>query len=781
MPSSMLAAVVLSLLVVGTAAGQSAARQGMLEQTWGRELEPETKVKEYISPVKRVVNLLNKMKGELEAEADKEAEMYDKMVCWCETSEKEKTKAVADAEAKVEQLSSEIESRSARFGVLTASIKKTKAEVVENTQMLDEATKIRETEAAKFREEEKDMIQAITNLRNAIAVLSKHQKTQDLLQIDGSVMSGMRVLLRDAALKYEVLVATHAERRGWPKATALLSVKVVTQRSLTGDAHGVGSALLSALNVHARSVASSLPLKFAEQLVERAAHPQSGSKTFLQMGIRQPLYESRSSARSAGISGVMNQMLEDFETELRESQKEELKAQEDFKALTAAKSEEIDAGKAKTDELQEEDAGNAKMLSDAKEDLEVTRNQRTEDVEFLRNLKLTCNDLDDQWEKRSKTRAAETKAVAEAIAILTEDDNREMLAKSVNLLQEHSETLASTGAGMKRTSAMALLRRAAEAPEFEADDLLAAWHSRHGDSRMLGAAAGPRAQLSTLAMAVQLDSFTKVKEMIDTMVTELKKQQVEEVKFKDYCQKEFRTTEKTIFDKTELKKDLETKIDQLEALIERLAEETAEAKKQISETEVDIKRASQTREEENVEFQSVVADQRATQTILKKALIKLKDFYSKGIGKAILVQRDSQTPSVRFNDYKVSAGSSPVMGLIEQILEDSKALEAETTATESKAQADYEAFVGKSNALIKSLQDAVTAKSKAIAAAKSDKADANADLESTVGELESLAEYEADLHAECDFVFKNFDVRQKARKQEMEAIQSAKAILSGSR
>merc|ERR1712151_439956 len=105
--------------------------------------------------------------------------------------------------------------------------------------------------------------------------------------------------------------------------------------------------------------------------------------------------------------------------------------------------------------------------------------------------------------------------------------------------------------------------------------------------------------------------------------------------------------------------------------------------------------------------------------------------------------------------------------------------EAETTAGETKAQADYEAFVTDSNALIKSLQHAITSKTKATAAAESDKADANADLESTVDELESLAAYEADLHAECDFVLKNFDVRQKARMQEMEAIQSAKAILSG--
>jgi len=50
-----------------------------------------------------------------------------------------------------------------------------------------------------------------------------------------------------------------------------------------------------------------------------------------------------------------------------------------------------------------------------------------------------------------------------------------------------------------------------------------------------------------------------------------------------------------------------------------------------------------------------------------------------------------------------------------------------------------------------------------------------------VGELESLAAYEADLHDECDFVLKNFEIRQKARLQEMEAIQAAKAILSGAK
>jgi len=282
-------------------------------------------------------------------------------------------------------------------------------------------------------------------------------------------------------------------------------------------------------------------------------------------------------------------------------------------------------------------------------------------------------------------------------------------------------------------------------------------------------------------MAVQLDSFTKVKEMMDKMLAELKKQQQEEAEFKAYCIKELDQNEKTTYDKNELRKDLEIKIDQLATLIKRLEDEIQAAKGQIANAELEIKKSSQTREGENAEFQSIVADQRATQSILKKALQKLKDFYVKNMGNVQFAQRGSQEPPVKFNSYKSNEGSSPVIGLIEQIVEDSKALEAETTSAEFTAQADYEKFVKDSNDLIVSLQQAVTDKTKAIAAANGDMAESNSDLENTNGELDDLKAYEADLHGQCDFVQKNFDIRQKARLQEMEAIQAAKAILAGAK
>merc|ERR1719408_884943 len=195
-----------------------------------------------------------------------------------------------------------------------------------------------------------------------------------------------------------------------------------------------------------------------------------------------------------------------------------------------------------------------------------------------------------------------------------------------------------------------------------------------------------------------------IKEAMDKMVAELKQEQEEEVKFKTYCNKELNQNEKDTYNKNEQKEDLEALIEKLSKLIKKLTEEIADHNNQIAETETDILKASQVREAENAEFQTTVADQRATQDILTKALGKLQAFYKNAKGGALL-QKSSQEPPVKFNSYSKNAGASPVIGMIEQIIEDSKALESEAVAGESEAQASYEKFVKDSNDIIKELSE----------------------------------------------------------------------------
>merc|ERR1719161_1058407 len=460
---------------------------------------------------------------------------------------------------------------------------------------------------------------------------------------------------------------------------------------------------------------------------------------FVQKG-SQPAGAGESYAPASGqILGILKQMKEDFETNLASSQKEEVKGQEDYAGLKATKEEQLAASKKKLEEMLQEQADNKKALYDCKEDLEMTRQQRTEDVEFLRNLKVTCGDLDHQWEQRSKMRTEEIKAVSETIAIVTDDDARDLMSKTVTLIQTSSHTASQTTTAerMMRMSAAAVLRRAMQQPEF--DDLLDAWRGRSapdGDK--------PRAQLAMLTMSVQLDAFTKVKEAMDQMVAEFKEQQKEEVKLKEYCTKEFNENEQETYKKTEEKKDLEQKIDSLTTAIERLTKEIKEAGELIATTEVEIKKASEAREKENAEFQTTVDDQRATQVILKKALKRMNDFYKK---KALLQQ--SQTPPVHFQPMKKNAGASPVIGLIEQIIEESVQVEKEAVEGEKSAQADYETFVKDSNALIKELKTAITEKTKTKSGSEEEKVSAETDLKTTEEELVALSEVKADLHEQC--------------------------------
>merc|ERR1719345_283768 len=224
----------------------------------------------------------------------------------------------------------------------------------------------------------------------------------------------------------------------------------------------------------------------------------------------------------------------------------------------------------------------------------------------------------------------------------------DLLRHSVSFVQVNTESQMR----VRRTRAMASLRKAAAAPAFEVDDMMAAWNGRVGGGKvsMLSAAGGPRMQLSTLAVSVGLDSFTKIKESMDKMTADLKKEQEEEVKFKTYCGKELNMNEKETYEKTEEKEDLEANIAKLTKLSTKLVAEIAAANAQIAATETGILKASQMREGENAEFQTVVADQRATQEILTKALAKLQAFYKKAKGGALL--QSVQEPPVKFNKMK---------------------------------------------------------------------------------------------------------------------------------
>jgi len=132
-------------------------------------------------PVSKVITLLKDMLKQLEKEAEEDEEIYDKLACWCETNDREKTKAIKEAEAKISALVTKIEELSALSAQLSTEIENLNKDIAKYQDSLDKATALRQKELAEFNAEEKDALEAITALKAAIVVLSQHHAS--LLQM----------------------------------------------------------------------------------------------------------------------------------------------------------------------------------------------------------------------------------------------------------------------------------------------------------------------------------------------------------------------------------------------------------------------------------------------------------------------------------------------------------------------------------------------------------------------------------------------------------------------
>merc|ERR1719335_1145835 len=184
----------------------------------------------------------------------------------------------------------------------------------------------------------------------------------------------------------------------------------------------------------------------------------------------------------------------------------------------------------------------------------------------------------------------------------------------------------------------------------------------------------------------------------------------------------------------------------------------------------------------NKEFQVTVADQRATQKLLAASLNILKGFYEK----AALVQKSHNEkqpagppPPPGFKSYEKNAASGGVMGMMQGIINDAKAMEAEAIRAEEDSQKAYEDFVKETNLSIDAKTKDIVSKSNAKAKAEGEKVETETEKEAVMGELEALMNENADLHKSCDFTLKNFELRQTAREDEIEALKQALAMFSG--
>lgn len=459
-------------------------------------------------------------------------------------------------------------------------------------------------------------------------------------------------------------------------------------------------------------------------------------------------------SRSGQILGILKAMGDNMAKDLGAAQKEELNAEIAFQDLQAAKLAEIAAATKNKKEKEAELADLLFQFSQAKRDLKNTEAAMEADKKFLAETVKGCEKEDAEYAKRSKIRAQEITAIAETLAILTGDEARSLFDKTISFMQLGA--VSNSGAAQERAKISAM------------------------QSILAAAKKSKNWALASLAVQVRLDAFTKVKAAMDRMLVELKAEQKAEYEKHEECKKDLDVTEDKIKEGENTKEDLDTKHLELVNLIKTLTTEIAALNKEVADMEVSLKEAGEQRKAENELFQQSVADQRATIRILQMAMARLKKFYTSGTKLVDIHHHAPPPPKSSVTDsYEINANSGGVMQLLSTIIADAESVEIDLKLTEQNQQKNYAEFAQMTTDSIEADRRAIEEKSAQASNAEGEKSETEEAQIANDASLAKLNEILVGIHTDCDWLIKYFDLRQKSRAEEMNAIETAKAILSG--
>lgn len=317
--------------------------------------------------MKRVVTLLNDMKDKIEEEGRAEKVLFDKFMCWCDGGFKEKEEAIKNRKDEILTLHPRIQDARTQITLLTNKLETLKKEIEDGRQALDTAIELRAKEAKSYATETQSMKESISGLTKALEVLNRK----------------MQVSLPQ-----------------------FQSVVAMVQQSL-------------------------LPFSQTDELVKRCLQDEN-FQAFLMAGrdsraaaalLQQPSRPSAGPSAAFGqVIGMMTNMKQNFEADLKEAEQVEAQAIAANDDLVKSKTAEIEADVSMVQKETEEQATLQVQLSQDQANLVDSQKTLAEDEKFYKDMKSECGTKTKEWAVRSQMRLTETTAINEAVNILMEDD-----------------------------------------------------------------------------------------------------------------------------------------------------------------------------------------------------------------------------------------------------------------------------------------------------------------------------------------------------------------------
>jgi len=430
---------------------------------------------------------------------------------------------------------------------------------------------------------------------------------------------------------------------------------------------------------------------------------------------------------------------------------------------------------------------------------EKTDDDQTEDGEnkdkigdeaFLKTLIKNCKTKAKEWDQRSRARADEMTALAEAIATLEKGAvSRYSVNKKLNLLAPASvsnpiASVAPTVPASKRTKAAISFLQVGSVASAQTSAIHRLLSHLDGAADRLQS---PILSAIALKVALKEDHFSNVRALIKDLIGKLAADAKAEASTKGFCDKEMKAA---TTNRDKAKMDIETQngiLARKSSLAEEKADDIVELSKQIAQLNKDVLEAEALRKSEKKDNMQAVGEAKAGGEAVRSALKTLKGFYGfvqapkdssrKGAGRDGKTVND-KAPKGFSGEYKGSGDDAKgILGILEVIHTDFVRTATETAKAEKEATADHKKFLTDSNKDIKAksqdkaqAQKIKEAAEEAIVEAKDDMYDAKKLESSSDAELQKLSPM-------CVDAEETYEERVAKRQEEITAMREAKKIM----
>jgi len=194
------------------------------------------------NPIRKVVNMLQKMQAKIAAEGEKKQEMYDKYMCYCKNADTTLAQSIQDAENKIPQVDSAIKEAAANKKQLESDLKSAQTNRVEAKDTIAKAEALRAKEAKAFAAKKSELDSNLGALSKAIPAIEKGMSGAFLQTQAASVLRQLSVSADMIPADRDILASFLSEGSSYaPKSGEIVGILKTLQDEMEKDLAGATS------------------------------------------------------------------------------------------------------------------------------------------------------------------------------------------------------------------------------------------------------------------------------------------------------------------------------------------------------------------------------------------------------------------------------------------------------------------------------------------------------------------------------------------------------------